>query len=185
MRSQSVLLDLDNTVWDLTTPWIERLNEKFCTNVDPESLTDYDITKAFPFDVGKNECLSVLRDRTVWNRVEPYPGAIKAMSKINEICDLFIVTKVCSTEEAFIKINKLKRIAPFICLDQVIITGNKKMINGDIIIDDCMQYVTTGTRKARILIDKPYNMDIKHTDNKIIRVKDLVGALAIVNLCVR
>ena len=63
----------------------------------------------------------------------------------------------------------LFRYFPFLSPDQVIITGRKQMIRGDVLIDDGIHNLEGGEYR-KILFTAPYNKDYDAEANGMIRV---------------
>ena len=74
----------------------------------------------------------------------------------------------------------LFRYFPFLSRDQVIITGNKQMIRGDVMIDDGIHNLEGGEYR-KILFTAPYNKDYDAEANGMIRVHNWDEILRVIN----
>ena len=48
MKRLTVLVDMDDTIESLLSAWVERLNRSFGTEVNPDEVSEWDISKSFP-----------------------------------------------------------------------------------------------------------------------------------------
>ena len=165
----TILVDLDDTITDLLTPWIEALNAKYRFSVRREDVKEWDMQKAFPL-LTRDEISEPLRDRQLWRNVRPLPGARECLEKLmlrgHEI--YIVTTSHYTTIEAKLE-ECLFRYFPFIGYDRVIIANNKSIIRGDILIDDNPANLTSGVHWG-ILIDAPYNKEFEENKYGVLRV---------------
>lgn len=168
---RKLAVDIDNTIWDLITPWINYYNRRYNDNVKYEDITEYSF-----FDVIKNitrkEMLELLAENEFWSEVKPYSNSFEYLKKLNDEFELYIATST-SYKTPREKFDKLFTFFNFLSEDQLIVISKKQLLNVDILIDDCVDYLIGGNY-TKILIDSPYNKDI--ADTSIIRVKDLKEA---------
>ena len=74
----------------------------------------------------------------------------------------------------------LFRYFPFISPRQVIITGRKQMIRGDVLIDDGIHNLEGGEYK-KILFTKPYNRAYDAETNGMVRVHNWDEIVAVID----
>lgn len=136
MHKLTILVDMDDTIENLTDAWIEYLNEHYGTSVQREDITEWSFWKAFP-TIEKDKIYDALFDEALWERVKPLPGAVKYLKKlIDDGNDVFIVT-ASHPDTVSAKMNKvLFRYFPYLTYQNVIIAGKKQLIIGDIMVDD-------------------------------------------------
>lgn len=168
---RKLAVDIDNTIWDLVTPWLNYYNRRHNDDVKYEDVTEYSF-----FDIIKNitreEMLGLLNENEFWSEVKPYPSSYKYLKKLNDEFELYIATST-SYRTPREKFDKLFTFFDFLTEDQLITISKKQLLNVDIMIDDCVDCLINGNY-TRILIDTPYNRDV--ADNTLIRVKDLKDA---------
>ena len=168
---RKLAVDIDNTIWDLVTPWLTYYNRIYEDNIKYDDIKKYEF-----FDIIKNatrnEMLNLLNQEEFWDSVVPYSESFEYLKKLNEEYELYIVTST-SYKTPRKKFDKLFSYFNFLTEDQLIITSKKYLLNVDILIDDCVECLAHGNY-IKLLIDSPYNKDI--SDNTIIRIKNLKDA---------
>ena len=165
----TILVDLDDTIERLLEALVKRANERFHRNVSVDEVTDWSIVCAFP-GVSKREILDFMREPDFWDDVKPVPGAAEALKHfMDEGHEVYVVTAT-EFEHVYEKMKKvLFRYFPFITPRQVIITGRKQMIRGDVLIDDGIHNLEGGEYR-KILFTRPYNREYDAEANGMIRV---------------
>ena len=166
----TILVDLDDTITDLLTPWLDTLNDKYRLSVCREDVKEWDMKKTFPL-LTYDEIFEPLKDRALWRNVRPLPGAREYLEKlILRGHKIYIVTTShYTTIEAKLE-ECLFRYFPFIGYEQVVITNDKSIIRGDILIDDNPDNLTSGMHWG-ILLDAPYNRGFDTYKYGVLRVK--------------
>lgn len=169
VQSLTILVDMDDTITDLLGAWIGMLNRLYGTNVMPEDVRQWNIVESFP-SLTKGQVFAPLMCDSLWNYVHPKEGAVETLKQF--IIDghrVFIVTT--STYETLrAKMDVvLFHYFPFLSWENVIITGNKQMIKGDVLIDDGIHNLIGGDY-VKILVDAPHNRWFNAEENGIIRV---------------
>lgn len=92
MRRLTVLVDMDDTIENLLSAWVDTLNEEHETNVKPEDVRHWDLSMAFPTVEWKDVYAPLKRD-DFWMRVKPIDGAADALKRlIEDGHKVFIVT---------------------------------------------------------------------------------------------
>ena len=165
---RKLAVDIDNTIWDLITPWITYYNNMFEDNINYKDIVKYDF-----FDITKNatkeQVLDILSLDGFWDSVVPYETSKEYLSKLNTEYDLYIVTST-SYKTSYKKFERFFGLFNFLREDQLIISSHKDIINVDIIVDDFINHLS-GDNHIKFLIDQPYNQDVD--DGPIIRVENL------------
>ena len=164
-----VLIDLDDTMTYLTRAWCTYLNQRYGTEVSENDVTSWNICDYFP-DLTEIQVFEPLHKDSFWQYVEPLENASEYISKIiSEGFEVYICTA------SFIDTIKTKfelvieRYFPFISWNQVIITKNKQLVKGDILIDDGIHNLERGTYK-KILMSAPHNQHYDAELNGMTRV---------------
>lgn len=152
----TILVDMDDVIEQLVAGWVEYLNKRYGTAVTPADVHDWNMSKAFPM-LTREQVYAAVEDDCLWDLVRPMPGAAEALQKLmNEGHSVYIVTAT-GYQTLRAKMEKvLFRYFPFITWKQVIITENKHLINGDVLIDDGPHNLTGGTYR-KILFDANHN----------------------------
>lgn len=136
MKKLTILVDMDDTIENLSEAWVSYLNGRYGTSVAASDISSWDISQAFS-TLSKSEVYGALKEAELWGAVKPLPGAVKYLKKLVEDGnDVFIVT-ASHPDTVGVKMNQvLFRYFPFIPYQNVIISSKKQMISGDILIDD-------------------------------------------------
>ena len=159
-RGITVLVDMDDTIEDLLSAWVQCLNKRYGLSVNPSDITDWDITLSFP-SLSKEEVWHPLYEDEFWETVKPKQDAAKYLLKLQELG--FNVYLCTATNHYTVKSkfeNIVKRHFPFISWDQIIITPRKQLIDADILIDDGVHNLIGGKYK-KILMSAPHNLKYK------------------------
>lgn len=132
----TILVDMDDTIENLTEAWIRYAGRRCGEAVDPAAVTTWDPSLAFS-RVTHEEMYALLEEDALYETVTPLPGAAGALKKLMEDGHrVFIVTasphRVINAKLDII----LARHFPFLSPKQVILTFDKSMIRGDVLIDD-------------------------------------------------
>lgn len=178
-KSLTILVDVDNVLEDLNTPWVNAINKKYGTSVQPSEIIDWDITKFFS-GLSKTQVFSPLHSKELWDLLTPLENSQKIMkSLIDDGHRILIVTSAHPDTIPF-KYNFLKRYFPFIPFKDVIITSHKQMVKGDILIDDAPHNLKDGEYLG-ILMDAPHNKEYNESSQAIVRVHNWDEIYSIVN----
>jgi len=165
----TLLVDMDDTIEDLLRAWIGCINKKYHTNVLPEEVTTWDISKSFP-SIPKEKVYAPIHKNSFWKKVEPRKDAMIYLEKLfNQGFKIYLCT---ATNPDTVKSkfdNVVKRYFPYIDWEHIIITSKKQLIYGDILIDDGIHNLLFG-RYKKILMTAPHNAWFKEETTDIVRV---------------
>lgn len=180
MRKYTILVDFDDTLTDLLSSWISKVNELYSTRVIPKNVTDWNIELFFP-TLTRRQVFEPIFDDNFWNEVRPKPDASKYLKKlIDDGHQVYICTNT-NYKTLKSKMDKvLFRYFDYLTWNDVIITRNKQMINADILIDDGIHNLVGGRYKG-ILVDAPHNRNFNEKEHDIIRVKTWEEIYEIIN----
>lgn len=163
MNKLTILVDMDDTIENLCEVWVDYLNEIYGTNVSLTDVTQWDMTKVFP-TLNRHEIFDVLAEETLWERVKPLPGAVEYLKKLMDDGHKIIVVTSASPETVEAKLNKvLFKYFPYLTYKDVIISSQKQMIKGDILIDDAPHNLENGSY-LKMLFDAPHNQTYETQD---------------------
>lgn len=180
MRQLTILVDMDDTIEHLLEAWVDCLNTRHGTQVKYDDITEWDLCKAFP-TLTKEQIHAPLVEDDFWKTVRPMDGAEDALKwMIDEGHKVYIVTaSAYKTIEAKME-NLLFKYFPFISWENVIITSNKQMVKGDILIDDAPHNLEGGDY-VKILMSAGHNRKYNAEQNGMYRVCTWYA----VKMCVR
>lgn len=127
-----VLIDVDQTVLDLVTPWLGAWNRGTGQNVTLADVVEYDISLA----TGP-EIFSYLRSPSLWDAALPVAGAVEAIRDLQTRHQCIFVTSCCPPEQYAWKCLWIQRhgLSSRPSRD-VIACRDKWLIAGDVFIDD-------------------------------------------------
>lgn len=168
MKQLTILIDMDDVLWDLVGGWIEALNIAHGTNVSIKDITDWKIKKFFPY-LTDEQLYAPLYDSALWTRLNPIPSAIEVVSRL--IKDGHRVRIVTATHYGTVsqKIKSFLEKYEFLKWEDIIIASDKSIIRGDVMIDDGIHNLV-GFPAQRILFDRPHNHNFPAEDHDMTRV---------------
>ncbi|MCQ2485945.1 MAG: hypothetical protein MJ168_11520 [Clostridia bacterium] len=168
---KTILVDMDDTIENCTEAWVTLVNKRFGTDVDPLSLRDWDVSKAFP-ELTREQVYGVTFEDEFWYSVRPIKGAVEYLKKlIDDGNKVFIVT--CAAYETLkIKMEEvLFRYFPYITWSDVIIASKKQLIKADYLVDDGIHNHIGGEYKS-LLFTAPHNCEYNAEANGMVRVNN-------------
>lgn len=158
MRKLTILVDLDDVMNDLLDTWIMFLNSMYQLRVSKNDIREWDMRKAFP-TLSDDEIYLPLRMPWLWKRVTPKEHAVNTVRKLTE--DGHRVVVVTASHPSTVG-DKLKLFLfhyfPFLTYKDVVITYDKTLIRGDVLIDDAPHNLVGGEYKG-IVFTAPHNID--------------------------
>lgn len=179
MKRLTVLVDMDDTIESLLSAWVERLNRSFGTEVNPDEVSEWDISKSFP-TLTKEQVYSPLLCDDFWYSVMPIDGASDALQQL--IADghrvLIVTTSAYQTLRAKMDVV-LFGYFPFLTWNDVIITSHKQLVRGDVLVDDGVHNLEGGDY-MKVLMDAPHNRSYDAEANDMIRVKSWGEAYSVI-----
>ena len=176
----TILVDMDDTIEQLLAALVKKANERFNRSATIDEITDWSIVCAYP-GLEKRQILELMYEPGFWDTVEPVPGAADALKYLMDKGHQVYVVTATEFENVPAKMERvLFRYFPFLSRDQVIITENKQMIRGDVLIDDGTHNLEGGEYR-KILFTAPYNKDYDAEANGMIRVHNWDEILRVIN----
>lgn len=165
----TILVDMDDTIEYLLVAWIHCLNKLYHKNVEYNDSVSWDVSEAYP-DLTHEQVYSVLEIPGFWKTVKPIPGAAEALQHLMGAGHNIYIVTASSYESIAEKMKDLLFVYfPFLSWNQVIVTSNKQMIKGDILIDDGVHNLEGGDY-IKILMTAPHNREYDAEANGMIRV---------------
>lgn len=166
-----ILVDMDDTIEHLLCPWLNWLNKAYDKNVQESDVVSWDMQDAYP-DLSVEQIFEPLDVPEFWDTVTPIEGAREALERfLSRGHKIYVVT---STPVGSVR-PKMERVLfryfPFFTFDDVIITSNKQLVRGDVLIDDGYHNMVGGTYK-KILVDAPYNRKYDEREAGAVRVRN-------------
>lgn len=166
-----ILVDADGVLEDLSQKWVAYLNEKYGTSVRYEDLKEWDMTAAFP-TLTRKQVYGIDFDEEFYSRLEPIPGAVDAVRRLLEDGHKIYVVTTTPYQAVKPKMDRaIFRYYPFLNWKDIIITADKHLIRGDVLIDDGVHNLLGGDYR-KILVTAPYNESFDAEANGMIRVSN-------------
>lgn len=134
----TVLIDLDSTIYDLLTPWLEWYNRHY-----NDTLQLADIDRWSWNEICKPECgtklYSFLNKKGLFTSLKSFPSVLESIEKVHKwlgvkqvFCSTIIGITGCAE-----KLEIVKRDFPYLGKEALVLVGHdKSLIKGDILVDD-------------------------------------------------
>ena len=183
----TILVDMDDVLTDLITPWINMINKKYNINRSISSVTEWHLNNIFKKEINnglftRDDIYNILYEHELWDNVKPIKDAQKSLKYLYDAGYNVIICTATDYKIAQYKFdNCLLKYFPFINKKDIIITDRKELVRGDILIDDSADNILKFPGYG-ILFDKPHNKKLL-TDNynNKIRAKDWVDIMSIIH----
>lgn len=156
MRKMTILVDMDDVLIYLTPAWVDFLNARYKTDIKASDITAWDVSKFFP-ELTKEQVYAPLYEDLFWRTVKPIDRAIDVLSRlVARGHHVVIVTASCyQTLETKME-EVLFKNYPFLTWKDVVITSQKQLLKGDVLIDDAPHNLIGG-EYDKVLMDAPHN----------------------------
>ena len=168
----TILCDIDEVANNLIQKILIEYNKKYNDN-----LTIEDITSWYIQDFLKPECKNIFAEfctNEFLASLNAQPKAKEIIEKLMETSDFYFVT---STYPDHVKAKDewLKCIFSGYDSSMLITSRDKRLIHGDVLIDDCLdnfvfEHSKNAPVKYNIIFDKPWNRDVREDGTKTFRV---------------
>jgi len=160
---------MDDTIENCTEAWVHYVNRRFGTSVDPDTLRDWDVSKAFP-TLTREQVYGVTFEDDFWRTIKPIDGAAEYMKKLIDDGNKIYIVSCAAYETLRVKTEEvLFKYFPFIKWEDVIIASKKQMIKADYLVDDGVHNHIDG-EYTRLLFTAPHNCEYDAGANGMIRV---------------
>lgn len=175
----TILVDMDDTIENLGLAWVDYLNRKYDKNVSWYDIKAWDMQIPYP-DLTKEQIYGALSEEELWDNVTAKEDAPYYLKKlIDEGNDIFIVTASWYSTIHTKMVRCLFKLFPFLNWNQVIVTSNKQMIKGDILLDDNPENIIGGDYFG-ILFTAPHNIAFDDSKTDMVRVDNWKSAYLII-----
>jgi len=176
MRQLDILVDMDDTIENLTEAWVSWANRRYGTAVSADDIRSWDPSEAFP-GVSHEQIYAILQEEALYATLKPLPGAVEALRSLVEAGHrVYILT---NTDYRVIRAKTeavLLRYFPFIPMDRVIFAAHKAMVKGDVLVDDGPHNLLAGDYK-KLLFTAYHNRDFDAEAHGMTRVNSWAEAL--------
>lgn len=158
-----IMVDLDDTLWDLTRPWVEVYNQKTGDDLAWEEISAYEIMN-FTVKMTYQELTGLLTPEFYLAYVEPYPfvaGRLNRLRKDGAQLTFATLSPISGFKEQFL--DRFGLLMPGDIFVEIS-TGDKNDLvkAADVVIDDRpATIIAAGIHKA-IIPNKPWNSALNH-----------------------
>lgn len=160
---KTIAVDMDEVIADLLGHWIEAINEYEGESLKREEILDWDMTKYV--SCGKKVYTHLTYD--LFRNLPVIKDSQRVVKELMKEYEVYIVSTATNHPESMLaKLEWLKEHFPFISSDNVVLCGNKRIINTDFMIDDGMHNLES-FKGTGILFDAPHN----RLETEFMRVK--------------
>ena len=156
MKRLTVLVDIDDVLWELVEGWVAALNRSFGYDVRPEDITQWEIGEFFP-NLTAEQVFSPMQDPGFWDTLRPVRDAQDCLRRLKTDGHKVVLVSASDYKTVAPKLDSLLRLYPFISHKEIVIAQDKSLVAGDLIVDDKPGNLI-GTRcPFCILFDRPAN----------------------------
>lgn len=176
----TILVDMDDTIENLSVVWVDYLNKKYGTSVRYEDVKSYDLKLAF-YCLSEAEIYSVLLEKELWETVKPLKNAPEYLEKLkNDGHKVYLLTATHPSNASMKYELVVKRYFPSVAYDEVIIASKKQMVKADVLIDDYPPNLIGGEYHG-ILFTANHNRDFDTAGNGLVRADNWEQVYQIIN----
>lgn len=171
-----IIVDLDETIVDLFTPWLAMYNKDYNDTLCVENILTYNISKYVKPECGDKIYDYIYTPNLFTNIVKAKPGAVVALKLLKDLGNHIIIASSVYPRPGCERVELDKRTwcknnLSFIPETDIHITMEKYKIPGNIFIDDCPEQVINYRKhypcSIIIGIDYPYNKNMKEYSFKV------------------
>lgn len=150
-----IMLDFDSTLFPTSERVLEIYNRRHDSNIELSQITTYDLGESLGSDIA-DELLELFCDKEVYENLQPYKGAIRAIKTLVEQGNEIYIATSTDIKNLGWKEQLLQKYFPFIPKDNLIRIHNKSLLNVDIMIEDNLENLTQ-TFADRVCFNQPWN----------------------------
>lgn len=152
-----ILIDCDDVCIDLLGVWLNRLNSRYNLSYSPEDITMWDISKCIP-QLTSEQIFEVLGEEDFYKTIEAIPEAYEYLKKLKDNNYPFKIVTAHDYRSIKYKMDRFFELFPFITWNDIIVTKDKSLIDGFIMIDDNYDNLTSNKLiYGRILFKRFHN----------------------------
>jgi len=152
-----IAIDFDSTLFPTLEKVLELYNKRHDTSIELSQITAYNFYDLFEPDVA-DELIELFADKDVYNGLQPYKGAIRAVKTLVEQGHEVYVATSTDVRNLEWKEKLLQKHFPFIPKNNLIRIHNKALLGVDVMVEDSLENLTK-TFADRICFNQPWNVD--------------------------
>ena len=161
-KKLTILCDIDEVINDLIAQILLRYNEKYKDALCVDDITEYNVDL-----FTKPECENIFKEfcnEELISNLNPTDGAVETVTELMKRHNFYFVTSTFP-DNVSSKNKWLKRHFPLYTEKMLIVTLDKSIIKGDVMIDDYENNLHDGVG-LNILLDRPWNRKQINTKHK-------------------
>jgi 5'(3')-deoxyribonucleotidase len=168
MAPPTILIDMDETLCDLMTPWLSEINARYGTAVRREDVKTWDVFESIkdllPRGVTLHEVLIPIQIPGTFVNLRPMPGSVKTVRQMLSLgWDVALVTALPGSvaQPGIVigeKVRWVEENLPELS-GNVVVTSAKHRVRGDVLIDDSPKFLSSFPG-FKIVFDAPWNQGL-------------------------
>lgn len=169
---------MDDVLENLVECWIEALNNRHGTCVSVDDVDTWNIAEVFP-TLTKQQVFKPISENNFWGKLSHLPDAPEYLQKLIQDGHTVRVVTASAYETLPAKMDMFFREYPFLNWNDIIVAYDKRIIRGDVLIDDAIHNLK-GAPYKKLLFHRPYNKTYDAEGNGMVRVhnwKEVYGEL--------
>lgn len=152
-----IALDFDETLFPTLEKVLEIYNRRHGTSLELSQITTYNLSDSLEAEVAE-ELIEIFVDKNVYDSLQPYKGAIRAIKNLVEQGHEIYVATSTDVRNMEWKEELLQKYFPFIPKNNLIRIHNKSLLNVDILVEDKLDNLRN-TFAHQVCFDQPWNQD--------------------------
>ena len=164
-RARRVGIDVDGVLADLLTPGLALLSRWTGKEITPDHLQEWSFDNLIP-EGRIGEFWEEMGSPGMCGSFEPYPGAVQGVKRLQEVCDVYIVTSALHTGKTWTYERDNWLMKHFgIPRSRIVHTQAKYTFYGMALVDDkplnIELWAATHPGQLPVLWTQPYNKDVE------------------------
>lgn len=155
IRGKRVIVDVDGVLADIYWKWLQYYNAIFDDNLKVEDVKQWN-WKGIVKEGTEQYMLNILNTHKFYRDLPTTQDSKRVLKALNRTNDVYIVTDYFTRMSLKSKHDWILENFPFINQNQIVLTSSKHIIDGDYIIDDNINNLTSFKGKG-LLFDSPHN----------------------------
>lgn len=159
--SKVILVDVDDTILDLLSPWLEWYNEKYDDSVTRDHIVDWDLTKFVKPECGR-EIYDFLHLEDCYDRCRPLEKALLGVNGLRMLGYRIVFLTAANYHQMGNKLLWLEK-HKFLTLDygttsrDYIIAHDKSLVHGFGLVDDGAHNLINSPVPHRVMFSSQHN----------------------------
>ena len=167
------IFDLDSIIANLLDPWLGWYNKNFDDNITTADIKTYHIEHHVKPEA-RRKIYGFFEDVSRYEAIPILAGASEGLLALKDMGHDVVVATATAGSTAQQKYSIVKRAAPWLPHENIILAKRKELIKGDVFVDDAPENLTAyrmAWPDAHVLtIDYPYNA---HVSDKVLSFRAL------------